>query len=120
MTAPLPFEYKIRVRSGESLSGLVFVVGNPDGTAYDLSGCTARMTVRDRPVSPTALLDLVSPLGVVIDVALGTIAPYASHTVIAGLTPAVLAYDLFVLFPSGIRLPVAYGLFQVIAANTRD
>lgn len=110
----------LTVRQGETLSSIVFALTNPDGTPYNLSGCSAHMSVRSMPSDASPLVDFTDANGgLIFDVLAGTVTLVASAATTAAWTASVYEFDLFVTFSDSARQCIAYGTFFVVASNTR-
>ena len=111
----------ISIRPGETLGDAVFFVRNPDGSPCDLTGCTAKMTVRVFPGDTTAVLDLSTAAStLVINGPSGTVVPSITPSVTASLTPGVYGYDVMLTQTSGQQSSIGSGPFFVIASNVRS
>ncbi|WP_047474688.1 hypothetical protein, partial [Delftia sp. ZNC0008] len=94
---------------------------NPDKTPIDLTGCTARMQVREEIESTAALLELTTENG---RIALGGTAGTVDLLVDASTTAAIAwtggVFDLEIVHPSGAVTRLAEGSCCVSPEVTRD
>ncbi len=94
---------------------------NPDKTPIDLTGCTARMQVREEIESTAALLELTTDNG---RIALGGTAGTVDLLVDASTTAAIAwtggVFDLEIVHPSGEVTRLAEGSCCVSPEVTRD
>ncbi len=94
---------------------------NPDKTPIDLTGCTARMQVREEVESTAALLELTTENG---RIALGGTAGTVNLLIDAGTTAAITwsggVHDLEIVHPSGEVTRLAEGSCCVSPEVTRD
>lgn len=94
---------------------------NPDKTPIDLTGCTARMQVREEVESTAALLELTTENG---RIALGGTAGTVDLLVDAGATAAITwtggVFDLEIVHPGGEVTRLAQGSCCVSPEVTRD
>jgi len=86
--------YDLKIEQGGSL-GQVFNWTTSGGTAIDLTGCTARLYVKETYSSGTAILQLTNTNSkIVLGGALGTITLRLTPTETAALTAGTYVYDL--------------------------
>ena len=94
---------------------------NPDKTSIDLTGCTARMQVREEIESTAALLELTTDNG---RIALGGTAGTVDLLVDASTTAAIAwtggVFDLEIVHPSDEVTRLAQGSCCVSPEVTRD
>ena len=94
---------------------------NPDQTPIDLTGCTARMQVREEVESTAVLLELTTENG---RIALGGTAGTVELLVDADTTAAITwgggAWDLEIVHPGGEVTRLAQGSLCVSPEVTRD
>jgi hypothetical protein len=101
------------------------VDGNPTmGTPYDLTGCTARMQIRQRYGSPV-LIDLEDVLtsaeaGIMLGGVTGEISIHISDEQTEPLTIKKGKYDLKIFYPSGDEKRVLQGDVTVSKATTLE
>jgi hypothetical protein len=101
------------------------VDGNPTmGTPHDLTGCTARMQIRQKFGSPV-VIDLEDVLsaslpGIVLGGVTGEISIHISDEQTEALTIKRGKYDLKIIFPSGDEKRVLQGDVTVSKAATHD
>lgn len=107
----------IAFRAGETLDDLAFQVTTSNGSPFDLTGCSARLTVRTAPWAATTLADWTSAAGsLVITAATGTITIPLTAAASAALAPGPYVYELAVTFANGTRHVLWAGPFTVIEA----
>lgn len=93
----------------------------PSGTPIDLTGCTARMQVREEVESSTVLLSLTTENdGIALGDALGTIDLYASDEDTSAFTWDAGVWDLEIVHPGGEVTRLAQGSISVSPEVTRD
>lgn len=93
----------------------------PSGTPIDLTGCTARMQVREEVESTTVLLSLTTENdGIALGGALGTIDLYASDEDTSAFTWGAGVWDLEIVHPGGEVTRLAQGSISVSPEVTRD
>lgn len=93
---------------------------NPDGSAIDLSGYTARMKIRRRTTSQEVLEDLTTENGkLTLGGADGTITISLSHTETAALSAGQHQYDLELISTSGEVTRLIMGYFVVRSEITK-
>lgn len=94
---------------------------NPDKTPIDLTGCTARMQVREEVESAAVLLELTTENG---RIALGGTAGTMDLLIDAGTTAAITwgggVWDLEIVHPGGEVTRLAQGSCCVSPEVTRD
>ena len=115
------FKINLKINQGATFSKLVtWKTGTPP-VPVDLTGCTARMQVRARVDSPTALLDLTTENGgIVLGGVLGTIEfCKLSATASAAIGWKSGVYDLEIVFPGGTVLRKMAGSVAISPEVTR-
>jgi hypothetical protein len=86
-------------------------------TPVDLTGYTARMTIKDQP-GGTTLIALVSPTDIVMDTTLKTITITITATAAAAFAPGDYVYDMEMVSPSGVVTALLQGAVQVLPEVT--
>lgn len=111
---------KLTIEQGATFrKTLTWKTGTP-ALPVDLTGCTARMQIRQEISSPTALVSLTSEAGdIVLGGALGTIEIIMTATATAALTWVEAVYDLEIVFASGDVTRLVYGPVAVSQEVTR-
>ena len=89
-----------------------------DGTAWNLTGYSARMQVRSAPSSSVKILNLVSPTDITLT-SLGVVTVTVSADVMAGVAAGKWVYDLELVSPSGVVEKPLKGNFIVQAEVTK-
>jgi hypothetical protein len=89
-----------------------------DGTAWNLTGYSARMQVRSAPSSSVKILNLVSPTDITLT-SLGVVTVTVSATTMATVAAGKWVYDLELVSPSGIVEKPLKGNFIVQAEVTK-
>jgi hypothetical protein len=92
---------------------------DPDGTAKDITGYTARMQVRQRFVSTSTVLSLVSPTDITLGGSSGSIVATVSATAMAAVAAGDYLYDLEMVASNGIVTRLIKGSFTVRPEVTR-
>lgn len=93
----------------------------PSSSPIDLTGCTARMQVREEVESTTVLLSLTTENdGIALGGAAGTIDLYVSDEDTAAITWDAGVWDLEVVHPGGEVTRLAQGSVSVSPEVTRD
>jgi len=92
---------------------------DPDGTAKDITDYTARMQVRQRYVSTSTVLSLVSPTNITLGGSSGSIVATASATTMAAVAAGDYLYDLEMVASNGIVTRLIKGSFTVRPEVTR-
>ena len=91
-----------------------------DSVPVDLTGCTARLQVRERVASDTALLELTTENGgLILGGANGTITLHMSAAETAGIEWRRGVYDLEIAFPDGTVIRRLQGRVTVSPEVTR-
>ena len=90
-----------------------------NGTAVNVTGYTATLTVRTAPTAATAVATVTSSSGLTLGGAAGTIDVLITDTVTAAIEPGTYAWDLFLVSGGGETTPLVAGNFIVTAAVTR-
>lgn len=120
MSTPKPWKRKLEILQGQTLDDLKTWKAGTTPTPVDLTGCTARMHVRERIDSPTTLLELTTENGgIELGGTAGTIRIRMSATATAALTWRTGVYDLEIEFPGGIVRRVLAGTVVVSPEVTR-
>ena len=83
------------------------------------TGFTARMQVRAKYDSPTAVLNLTSANGGIIVSSNGIFSVHATAVQTAAIAPGKYVYDIEVVAPSGVVTKLARGTVRVVAEVTR-
>jgi hypothetical protein len=92
---------------------------DPDGTPKDITDYTARMQVRQRFVSTSTILSLVSPTNITLGGGAGTIVVTASATAMTTIVPGEYRYDLEMVASNGVVTRLVQGTFTVRPEVTR-
>ena len=92
---------------------------DPDGTPKDITDYTARMQVRQRYVSTSTVLSLVSPGDIALGGGSGTIVVTASATTMAAVASGEYVYDLEMVASNGVVTRLVQGTFTVRPEVTR-
>jgi hypothetical protein len=93
---------------------------NPDKTPIDLTGCTARMQVREEVESTAVLLELTTENGrIVLGGTAGTVEFDVDPVTTAGITWSGGAWDLEIVHPGGEVTRLAQGSCCVSPEVTR-
>lgn len=118
--AAKPFNYKLEILQGATLRDVVtWKVGDPS-VPVDLTGCTARMQVRDRITSADVLLELTTENGgLALGGAAGTVTFQMSAAETADLTWKAGVYDLEVVMADGFVRRFLAGVALVLPEVTR-
>lgn len=94
---------------------------NADQTPIDLTGCTARMQVREEVESTAVLLELTTENGrIVLGSTAGTVDLDVDPVTTAGITWGGGAWDLEIIHPGGDVTRLAQGSICVSPEVTRD
>ncbi len=94
---------------------------NPDQTPIDLTGCTARMQVREEVESTAVLLELTTENGsIVLGGTVGTVELLVDADTTAAITWDGGAWDLEIVHPGGEVTRLAQGSLCVSPEVTRD
>ena len=90
-----------------------------NGDPIDVTDYTARMQVRERFVSASPVLSLVSPTNLSLGGGSGTGVVTASATTMAGITAGDYVYDLEMVASNGVVTRLLQGTFKVTPEVTR-
>lgn len=90
-----------------------------NGDPIDITDYTARMQVRERFVSTSTVLSLVSPTNITLGGGSGNIVITASATTMAGVTAGDYVYDLEMVASNGVVTRLLQGTFKVTPEVTR-
>jgi hypothetical protein len=97
-----PFKHNITIIQGATLRDETTWRAGTPSVPVDLTGCTARMQVRERVNSPAALLTLTTENGgISLGGTAGTVNIFMSATATAALTWKGGVYDLEIEFGNG-------------------
>ncbi len=120
MSTPQPWKIRLLILQGQTLNDLkTWKAGTPP-VPVDLTGCVARMHVRERIDSPTTLLELTTENGgIELGGTAGTIRRRMTAAQTAALTWRSGVYDLEIEFPGGIVRRVLAGPVVVSPEVTR-
>lgn len=100
--ATKPFKQNITIIQGATLDLLVTWRAGDPAVAVDLTGCTARMQVREKITSPTPLISLTTENGgIVLGGAAGTIRRFMDADDTADIDWKSGVYDLEIEFADG-------------------
>lgn len=116
-----PFKLSLKVYQGATFTQpLVWKAGDPL-QPVDLTGCTARMQIRERVNSPGVLFSLTSEVGggIVLGGAAGTIDIEIDATDTATFNWRSGVYDLEIVYPDGKVRRLFEGSIQVAPEVTR-
>lgn len=102
MSTPKPWRHKLEILQGQTLDDLkTWKAGTPP-MPVNLTGCTARMHVRESVGAPDVLLELTTENGgIALGGALGTIRTRMSATATSALSWRNAVYDLEIVFADG-------------------
>lgn len=89
------------------------------GAAINLTGYSARLQIREKVTSSSALVSLTSSSGITLGGAAGTITPLISSTDTAALSFTTGVYDLELISGSGVVYRVLQGKVTVSPEVTR-
>lgn len=92
---------------------------DPDGTPKNITGYSARMQVRQRYVSTSTILSLVSPTDITLGGSAGTIVVTVSATAMADVSSGDYVYDLEMVSSNGVVTRLLQGSFTVRPEVTR-
>jgi len=92
---------------------------DPAGDPVNLTDYTARMQVRQRYVSTSTILSLVSPTNITLGGGAGTIVITASATTMAAVASGEYVYDLEMVASNGVVTRLVQGTFTVRPEVTR-
>lgn len=120
MSTPKPWRQKLEILQGQTLDDLkTWKAGDPP-VPVDLTGCTARLQIRERIDSPGILLELTTENGgIELGGTAGTIRTRMSAAETAALTWRSGVYDMEIEFPGGIVRRVLAGSAVVSPEVTR-
>ena len=90
-----------------------------DGDPINLTDYTARMQVRERFVSATPVLSLVSPTNITLGGSSGSIVVTASATAMTAVGAGDYVYDLEMVASNGVVTRLLQGTFKVRPEVTR-
>lgn len=97
-----PFEVNLTIYQGATFRQSVTWKSGTPAAPVDLTGCTARMQIREKVDSATVLATFTTEDGgITLGAALGTVEVFASDETTAGYTFTRGVYDLEVEFVSG-------------------
>lgn len=114
------FKYNIEIEEGATLEEIVTWKAGELKTPVDLTGCTARMQVREKINSPAVLLELTTLNGgIVLGGTAGTIKLYMLAANTLNLTWKNGVYDLYITFPSGVVKKKLYGTVSYTESVTQ-
>ena len=116
-----PFKQNIVIVQGATLDLLVTWKTGANETPVDLTGCTARMQIREKTNSPTVLVNLTTENGgIVLGGVLGTVRRVMSAEDTASLTFKSGVYDLEIEFSEGTVRRLLSGSVSVSPEVTRS
>ena len=112
---------KITIDQGATFrKRMTWTTGDPP-LPVDLTGCTARMQIRDEIADADPLITLTTENnGIVLDDVLGTIDLYISDTDTAAIEWTTGVYDLEIILANGDVRRLLYGPVTVTPEVTRD
>lgn len=118
---PGPFKLNLKIYQGATFSALqTWKVGSP-AAPVDLTGCTARMQVREAVDAPAVLLECTTEDGrIVLGGADGTVLIQLTAVDTAALAWTAGVYDLEVVFADGTVRRLLAGTVTVSPEVTRD
>ena len=115
-----PAKIKLTIYQGATFRKRLTWKAKKTGTPIDLTGCTARMQVREEIESPTALLSLTTESGgIVLGGVAGTIELFISDEASAAFTWLSGVWDLEIEFASGEVRRLVQGTVSVSPEVTR-
>lgn len=115
-----PFKHNITIIQGATLRDVTTWKAGDPAVPVDLTGCTARMQVRERVNSLSTLLDLTTENGgIILGGTAGTVTVYLSATATAALEWRAGVYDLEIQFGSGDVRRLLAGTAVVLPEVTR-
>lgn len=117
-----PAKLKFTIYQGATFRKRLWWTGpKPSQTPIDLTGCTARMQVRDRAESPVVLLSLSTENGgITIDGSAGMVELYVSDEDTAMFHWRSGVWDMEIVHASGEVTRLAQGSVSVYPEVTRD
>ncbi len=111
-------KYNIVADQGATFSRNIFWK-DENGAPINITDYTARMQVRERYVSTSTVLSLVSPTNIALGGGSGSIVITASATSMAGITAGDYVYDLEMVASNGVVTRLLQGSFKVTPEVTR-
>lgn len=115
------FKYNLNIDQGATFSDKVVWKTGELKTPVDLTGCTAKMQIRDKVESPTLLLELNTSNNSII---LGGVAGTIEFNISAQITEQIKwktgVYDMKITFPDGKVIKKLYGSVTVTSSITRN
>lgn len=118
--AAKPFKYRIEIVQGATLRDTVTWRAGEPSAPVDLTGCTARMQVRDKIASPTVLLELTTENGgISLGGTAGTVTLYLDDEATAAITWTAGVYDLEIVLADGDVRRFLAGVVVVLPEVTR-
>ena len=116
---PEPAKHPLRIRQGATFRKN-FLWKSPKGVPIDLTGCKARMQVREEVESLAFLVELTSENGrITLGGSAGTIQLHLDPATTAGFAWDSGVYDLEIEHPNGDVTALAYGSVSVAKEVTR-
>jgi hypothetical protein len=104
------FKYNINIDEGTTFDETVTWLGSDSTTPVNLTGCIAKLQIREKIKSPAVLLELTTINGgIVLGGLLGTINIKILPVVTAAITWKSGVYDMLVTFPDGSVKKKMYG-----------
>lgn len=110
--------YDISAEQGATFN-LVLTWRNPDASAIDLTGCTAKMQVRTSKAAADAVLTLQTGAGITLGGTAGTLTLSASAAAMAAISAGSYLYDLEVTDAGGSVTRLVEGAFVVSGEVTK-
>ena len=111
-------QYEFKIEQGVTLTRPI-VWKDADGVPIDVTDFTARLHVRKAVGSATTLLELTSPIEIVVGTTDGKFTFNMTEAETAALTFVTGRYDLEVISPGGIVTRLLEGKFKVSKEVTR-
>jgi hypothetical protein len=119
MTAPL--KLPLTIYQGATFRKRVAWKAGDPATPVDLTGCTARMHIREKLESPEVLLALTTENGrIALGGTAGTVEQVLDAETTAALPWVAGVYDLEIEFPNGDVRRLCFGAVKVSREVTRD
>lgn len=117
---PAPFKLKPVIYQGATFDDVL--TWKSAGVPVDLTGCTARMQVREQIDSPSVLLSLTTENGgIVLGGTSGTVSIHMSAVDTAAITWTAGVFDLEIIFADGVTVRrLLSGSISVSPEVTRD